>query len=300
MPLGAALAVRRRRGPEFFCGLALQFASATKNRSDMTRLRIFSPRRIVKIHIGLFSIALPAVLLAVTTQARGLDEVCRARSAYDLTVNDAALLFERRRPGAQRLEIGRGRLAVNGFVVPLDARDRQRIGAYEAAVRALIPRIKALAQRGVDLSAAAVREEAANVSPRAAADPKFEARLEARARNLKTRIASSTTTKEWQGAAFNRYTTEIVADVVPLVAGDLAQQALELAVKGDLAGAAKLTDRAAGMRTSLEARIRNKLTVLEPELAKLCPSFDWLDALESALTARLPDGSRLDVIEIRG
>jgi hypothetical protein len=254
----------------------------------------------VKNHIGLFFIALPAALLAVPTQARGLEEICRARSSYDLTVTDAALLFERRRPGAQRLEIGSGRLTVNSFAVPLDARDRQRITEFETAVRALIPRIKALAQRGVDLSAAAVREEAANVSPRSAADPKLEARLEARAHSLKTRIANSTTTKEWQGAAFNRYTTEIVADVVPLVAGDLAQRALELAVRGDLAGAAKLTDRAAGMRTSLEARIRNKLTVLEPEVAKLCPSFEWLDALESALTARLPDGSRLDVIEIRG
>jgi hypothetical protein len=266
----------------------------------MIRLKIQARRQIVKIRISLFFIALPGVLLAVTTQARGLDEICRARSHYDLTVNDAALLFERRRPGGQRLEIGGGRLAVNGFAVPLDARDRQRISAYETAVRALIPRIKALAQRGVDLSAAAVREEAANVAPRSVADPKFDARLQARARNLKTRIANSTTTREWQGAAFNRYTTEIVADVAPLVAGDLAQRALELAVQGDLAGAAALTDRAAGMRTSVEARIRDKLTVLEPEVAKLCPSFDWLDALESALTARLPDGSRLDVIEIRG
>jgi hypothetical protein len=284
----------------FYAAAHSNLRDATRSRSDTNSSRISVRRQIVKNHIGLFFIALPAALLAVPTQARGLEEICRARSSYDLTVTDAALLFERRRPGAQRLEIGSGRLTVNSFAVPLDVRDRQRITEFETAVRALIPRIKALAQRGVDLSAAAVREEAADVSPRSAADPKLEARLEARARNLKTRIANSTTTKEWQGAAFNRYTTEIVADVVPLVAGDLAQRALELAVRGDLAGAAKLTDRAAGMRTSLEARIRNKLTVLEPEVAKLCPSFEWLDALESALTARLPDGSRLDVIEIRG
>jgi hypothetical protein len=93
---------------------------------------------------------------------------------------------------------------------------------------------------------------------------------------------------------------QIVADVVPMIAGDGGQRALELAVQGDLAGAAALTDRAAALRTSLEARVRDKLSVLEPETAKLCPSFDWLDALESALTARLPDGSRLDLIEIRG
>jgi len=102
---------------------------------------------------------------------------------------------------------------------------------HSAAVRALLPRVKALAGRGVDLAVVAVREEAANVSPRSAADPKLNARLEARARNLKTRIANSATTKDWQGAAFNRYMGEIVADVLPLVAGDLAQRALEVALR---------------------------------------------------------------------
>lgn len=244
--------------------------------------------------------AVLSLLVIAPAQARTLDEVCRARSRYDLTVGDAALLFERRIPAGQRLEMRRGRLAVNGVAVALDAGDRERISAYEAAVRALLPRVKALAGRGVDLAVVAVREEAANVSPRSAADPKLNARLEARARNLKTRIANSATTKDWQGAAFNRYMGEIVADVLPLVAGDLAQRALEVALQGDLAAAAALTDRAAGLRSSLEARIRDKLTVLEPEVAGLCPSFHWLDALESALTARLPDGSRLDLIEIRG
>ena len=250
--------------------------------------------------IGFLAIALSSVLFALTTQARSLDEVCRARSGYDLTVNDAGLLFERKRPAGQRLEMRSGRLLVNGLAVALNSRDRERISAYETAVRALIPRVKALAERGVDLSAAAVREEASNVSPRSAADPKLNARLDARAANLKMRIANSATTKDWQGAAFNRYMAQIVADIVPMIAGDLGQRALELAVQGDLSGAAALTDRAAGVRASLEARIRNKLAMLEPEAAKLCPAFDWLDALESALTARLPDGSRLDLIEIRG
>lgn len=258
----------------------------------MARTRFQIGRQVVGVLLGL--------ALAEPAAARPLDEVCRARSNYDLTASDAALLFERRRPQGQRLEMRRGRLSVNGLGVALDARDRERIGVYETTVRALIPRVKALAERGVDLAAAAVREEAVQVSPRSAADPKLNARLEARALNLKTRIANSASTKEWQGAAFNRYMGEIIADVLPLVAGDLAQRALEVALQGDLAGAAALTDRAAGLRASLEARMRDKLAALEPEVAKLCPSLQWLDALESAFTARLPDGSRLDLIEIRG
>ena len=58
--------------------------------------------------------------------------------------------------------------------------------------------------------------------------------------------------------------------------------------------------RAAGMRASLEDRIRNQMQLLEPEFAQLCPAARELDALESAITARLPDGSRLNLLEIRG
>lgn len=242
--------------------------------------------------------ALLGLTLAAPVQARELDETCRARSRYDLTVSDAALLFERAASAQQRVEMRRGRLTVNGAPVPLNGADRSRVATFESTVRALVPQIKTLAQRAVDLGAAAVREEAANVSPRSAADPQLNARVDARARELKARIAASVTTKEWRGAAFSRYVGDIAIDVLPLVAGDLAQQALEAAMQGDLAGAARLKDRAVGLRGSLEARIRTRVEVLEPDVARLCPSLRRLDALESGLAGRLPDGSRLDLIEI--
>lgn len=243
-------------------------------------------------------VALLSVLLVAPLQARQLDEVCHARSRYDLTVGDTVLLFERAQPAAQHVAMRRGHLSVNGIAAALNARDRARIASFETTVRVLVPQIKLLAQRGVDLAAAAVREEAASVSPRSAADPKLNARVDARARELKARIATSTTTKDWRGTAFNRYMSLVIADVLPLIAGDLAQQALGVALRGDLAGAAALKDRAARLHPSLEARIRSKLSVLEPDVEKLCPSLRHLDALESSLTARLPDGSRLNLIQI--
>ncbi len=234
----------------------------------------------------------------VTGWAAG--DACEVHSGYDLTLSPGALLFERVAAKNQRIEMRGGRLSVNGVAVALGDGDRNRIASYEARMRALIPRIKALGQRAVDLGAAAVREEGASVSPRSESSAKLSARVDARARDLKTRIANSTTTKEWRGTAFNRYSAEIASDVLPIVAGDLAQQALEVAVKGDLAGAAALQKRAAGMRASLEGRIRNRMQLLEPEFAQLCPAARELDALESAITARLPDGSRLNLLEIRG
>lgn len=229
--------------------------------------------------------------------AAAIEPVCKVHSAYDLTVASGALTFERTAAEGQRIEMRKGQLSVNGATVMLPDSDRRRIASYEAKVRALIPRIKALGQRAVDLGAAALREEAANVTARAS--QKLNARVESRARDLKLRIANSTTTKEWRGAALDRYSAELVADILPLVAAELAQQALEVAVKGDLAGAAALQKRALGLRASLEARIRERLKSLEPEVARLCPSARELDILESAITGRLPDGSRLNLIDVR-
>lgn len=241
-----------------------------------------------------------ALLAAAPLHAKGLDETCHARSGYDVTMTDTALQFERKNAPPQRLEMHRGDLAVNDKAVALGARDRKRIAAFETTLRELIPKIRILAQRGVDLGVFAIREEAASASPVSAADPRLNARVDARAQELKTRIANSRTSKEWHARALNGYLAPVLADVAPLIAGDLAQKALELTLKGDLSGAAALTNRAAGLRASLETRIRTKLETLQPEIEKLCPSLRKLDALETSVTQSLPDGSRLNLIETSG
>ncbi len=237
-------------------------------------------------------------VLAAPVLGADFDAACRVRSDYDLTVSAGAVLFERTATPAQSFEMSRGSLKENGKPVALGVKDRDRIGAFEVTLRGLIPRVKALAQRAVELSIAAIREEAASTSPKSAADPQLNQRLDARAKDLKLRIANSTTSKDWRGATLNRYLAEMLADVLPLVGGDLARQAVEVALRGDLAAAGTLTNRAAGLRASLEARIRNRLEVLRSEAEKLCPALRRLDALESAVGTALPGGGRLDLLEV--
>ena len=242
-----------------------------------------------------------AVLLGVlAAPAPGADisAACHVHSDYDVTLSAGALLFERAAAPARSFEMSRGNLKANGKPVALGSKDRDRISAFEATLRGLIPQVKALAQRAVEIGVAAVREEAASASPKSAADPQLNQRLEARARDLKLRIANSTTSKDWRGATLNRYAAEALPDVLSLVGGDLARQAVEVALRGDFAAAGTLTNRAAGLRASLEARVRSRLEVLRPEADKLCPALRRLDALESAVTAALPGGGRLDLLEI--
>jgi urease beta subunit len=239
---------------------------------------------------AMFTVAMPS--------ARALDQTCHTSSDYDLTVTDAALQFERKNASGRRLEMRKGALAVNSQAVALGAGDRQRVAAFESRVRELVPKVKTIAQRGVDLMVVAVREEAVSASPGSAANRQVNARVDARAQELKTKIARSVTSKEWHAEALQGYMAVLLSDVAPLIAGDLAQQAVDRTLKGDLAGVVALRDRAIALRASLETRIRDKLELLQPDIAKLCPSLRELDRLETGMTQGLPDGTRLNLIKV--
>jgi hypothetical protein len=249
-----------------------------------------------KIRIVYAGIA--ALFLLAPNWAGALDQSCRTRSDYDITLTNAALQFDRKTAPAQRLEMRRGALSVGSTAVALGADDRKRVVAFETRVRDLVPKIKTIAARGVDLMVLAIREEAARTSPGSATDPQINARVDARARELKQKIANSTTSKEWHVDALQGYMAVMLSDVAPLLTGDLAQKALNLTMKGDLAGVVALKDRAAALRASLEARIRAKLELLQPDIDGLCPSLRELDRLESSIAQALPDGSRLNLIKL--
>jgi hypothetical protein len=248
--------------------------------------------------IPVFYAGIAALALIAPTPGRALDQACHTRSDYDITLTSAALQFDRKTAPPQRLEMRRGALSVDNTTVALGADDRQRVAAFETRVRDLVPKIKTIAAHGVDLMVLAIREEAGKASPDSAADPQINARVDARARDLKLKIVNSTTSKEWHVDALQGYMALMLSDVAPLITGDLAQKALDLTMKGDLAGVVALKDRAAALRTSLEARIRARLEVLQPDIDRLCPSLRELDRLENGVARALPDGSRLNLIKL--
>lgn len=238
------------------------------------------------------------IVVLTLAHAPGALAACTLRGAYDITVTPEALVFERASGTARRIEMRNGVLSDRGKPIALNRADRDRVVRFERAARGVLPRIRQMGAHAVDLMAVAVREEAASTSPNSAANPQLNARLDARAADLKARIAKSNTSKEWRGNAFNRYAAEALGDVVPLIGGDIAQQALDATLRGEFGRAASLGERAAGIRGSLERRIRTRLDMLEPDMEKLCPTLRHLDALEAAVTAPLTDGARLNLLEI--
>lgn len=241
-------------------------------------------------------------LLALTTgapaRADSLADVCHASSTYDLTVQPTGLTFDRAVSPPRKVWMHAGTLRVDGTSAKLNTEDSDRVRLFERDVRALVPRVKAIATHGVDLVARELRKQIGILAPSAATDGVLEQHIQADIADIKARISRSTSTHDFQGKAFDQYTSKLVADIVPLVAADIGQQAINHAISGDMQGAAQLRDQALHVASTLEAQLRQSLQPLRPQIRALCPDIQSLDTLESGITSPLPAGGRLNLIEI--
>ncbi|SFW74800.1 DUF2884 family protein [Luteibacter sp. UNCMF366Tsu5.1] len=216
--------------------------------------------------------------------AQDLSTTCRVASTYDLTVQPDALVFERAEVAPRRIRMDDGALEVDGRPLALRPDEQDRVALFERNVRALVPKAKAIASDGIDLAARAVRDEAATAAPGAVASGDLDRVLNSRVAEIKRRIATSQSTRDWQEDAMRAYAQEIVSDVGPLLTQDVGSEAMQLAMNGDLQGAAALRDRVASVSTGGQARVVARVeTALKPRIQALCPSVRQLFDLQSGL-----------------
>lgn len=242
------------------------------------------------------SLCLLPLLAVLPLHAQDLASTCHATSSYDVTLRPDSLLFDRPSPAPTRVELVQGVLRVDGAAVPLNAEDQDRMTLFERDLRALAPRVRAVAQHGVDIAVRGLHEEAAGMGLGADTRARLDQQLAADAASIKQRIAASNSTHDWQGDAMNQYVSQIEGDLLPLVAGDLGQQALNAAMSGDLQTAADLRDRAANLTTQLEPRMRQRMQALRPQVEALCPAIRELSALQQGV--RDNRGRPLDLLQI--
>lgn len=236
------------------------------------------------------------VLCAGTAQAQDWSETCGASSSYDLTVAPDRLQFDRAAPAPRRIELRDGRIRADGAALRSSAEEADRVALFEHDLRALVPKAKAVARDGVDLAAQALRAEAASLGLAEETRRRLDATVAARGAELKRRIAASNDTREWQGEAFERWTEEVAAEIVPLLAADLGAQALAAVATGDLEAAASLRERADRLAGELRPRLERRLQALRPRVQALCPSIRHLYELQSGV--RGPGGRPLGLLEL--
>ena len=231
-----------------------------------------------------FAVLLVAMLpIAAPSSAQELASTCHASSSYDVTINPGDLVFDRPSPAPLRVELRQGALRVDGATVSLGAENQDRLAVFERELRALAPRVRTVAQNGVDLAVQGMLAETAGLGLSTTARAEFAQRLARHASDLKQRIATIRSTHDLQGDIAGRYEDEIVADLAPLVAGDLGQQAVDAALRGDLQAAADLRDRGATLATQLQPRMQQRMQALRPQIAALCPAIDRLAELQQGV-----------------
>jgi hypothetical protein len=148
----------------------------------------------------------------------------------------------------------------------------------------------------VDLLASAVHDEGARLSLGADTRLELDRRVAARAAELKQRIAASNSTHDWQGNLADQYADQLAADLMPLLANDLGQQAVQAAMSGDLQAAANLRDSAADLATQLRPRLEQRMQALAPQIQALCPAVQRLAELQEGV--RAAGGQPLNLVQL--
>lgn len=235
-------------------------------------------------------------LASLALHAQDLATTCHASSSYDLTVAPGGLLFDRPQPAPLRVELQDGVLHTDGTAVHLQAEDQDRLALFEHELRALMPRAKAVAARGVDILAEAMHEEGSQLSLSPDTRAELDRRLTTRAVELKQRLAASNSTHDWQGDLADQYANQLASDLLPLLANDLGQQAINAALSGDLQAATSLRDSAADLATQLRPRLERRMQALTPDIQALCPSIQRLAELQQGI--RGSGGQPLNLLRI--
>jgi hypothetical protein len=236
------------------------------------------------------------LLIALPLQAQDLATTCHASSSYDLTLKTDSLLFDRASPAPFHVELHRGALRTDGAAVPLNAEDQDRLALFERDLRALVPRVRVVARNGVDLAMQAMRAEADDMGLAPATRAEFDRRLAVHADQLRQRISTSRSTHDWQGDVAGQYADQVAADLLPVVAADLGQQALAAALGGDLQAATNLRDRASALAGELRPRLQQRMQALRPQIEALCPAIRQLAELQQGV--RGGDGRPLNLLQI--
>jgi DUF2884 family protein len=243
------------------------------------------------------AVFLAFLLASSTAAAQDLATACHASSSYDLTVRPRGIVFDRPQPAPRQVVLDDGSVAVDGHAVALRPDLQDQAALFERQVRALLPRLRSVADAGVDGAARAVRDEVARSAPSALQDGEFDQKLSGHVAELHTRITHSNSTHDWQGDAFESYANNMVGDLAPLVAASLTSDAVDLAMNGDLAGAAALRDRAGSLAGGLQARVQARVNrELRPQVQALCPDIRRLAELSQGLTDER--GRRLDLLQV--
>ncbi|HOX70714.1 MAG: DUF2884 family protein [Dokdonella sp.] len=192
-----------------------------------------------------------------------------------------------------------GMLEVDGRALALGASDRAHAAELEHAIRAIVPEAKALA-----VDAVAVAFEAVGHVSTAFATDGHQARESAEriARTAEELKRSINARDDWGPRSeqeIGRLIEGSVGSLIGEMVGNITAQAIKVALSGDEAAVAELEARAESIEKNVEKAVEKHAKELERRADALCERARELDRIESRISARLPDGSSIDLVQVK-
>ncbi len=252
----------------------------------------------------LHTLALATALLLPMAGARAgihLDAQCRFDSDYAVEFDDDRLSFRRKATedaAASRIEFIAGGILIDGRPLALSDADARRAREFARRAQAMLPQVRRIAADSVDIAFVALGKVLEHFSNRAR-QAEVRAELDALHREAVEAIASARSSDALQSAGFEQRIESAVKRIVPVLAGEFAAQAISAAMSGDEQLATDIERRAERLEQDIEASVEGAAKALEARAAALCPQFEALDAIDDAFEWRLPDGSKVDLLDYR-
>jgi hypothetical protein len=237
------------------------------------------------------SLALGLVAACGTAAAKDLQ--CDVDSDYDLNVTDKSVILTRDKTGTPKAIVMRdGRMFIDDAWVNLSKDDSQRVAEYEKHVRATLPLAAQIGRDAADIAFTALGEVATGLS----AHPEQTRAALAKSRaEIDKRLERSVSANRFNGNELGNSISHAISEVLPLVIGDIVGGAVSAAFSGDEARIERMNN----VDKEIERRVKPREKQLEARAEDLCRRMEALDAIDDAITYRLPDGRKLDLIDAK-
>lgn len=217
---------------------------------------------------------------------------CDTGSQYRASMQSQAFVFEKTAGHDVRLVLGGGKLFINGKQAVLTPADQKGIDAFEAELRLLVPESRKVVSEAVSIAIDALSE----VSIALSGDEGRRADYDKARKKALAAVSDSDTLPIFNSGSIDGVIDPIVAEFVP----DIAGSALGFAMKAMFASEEKnkaMDDRLQAMDKRLDTQVEARARALEPLADTMCKRIQRMEAIDAALTVRLPDGSPVNFLD---
>ena len=253
----------------------------------------------IRPYLGISALVLAFAACTATARVRVDSDDCDVDSRYSTRIDAGRIILTDDSTHAVVTLLPGGRIEVDGHALVLTEADAAHVADLERAIREIIPEAKALA-----VDAVAIAFEAVGHVSTAFASNAHEAR-ESAARITRTanELKQTNNARDSWGPHSEREIEQLiegsVGSLIGEMVGNITAQAIKVALSGDEAAVAELEARAGSIEKNVEKAVEKHAKELERRADALCERARELDRIESRISARLPDGSSIDLVQVK-